>query len=83
MVKQAQPSLMQATELSLLFSALHRKDKELAGINTIWISDLVPVRFVNDSVSHARSVGNAANTPEAVATGYDRGRDLGTDTGGR
>jgi hypothetical protein len=36
------------------FSArLHRKDKDLAGVNKIWISDLVPVRFVNDYASHA------------------------------
>jgi hypothetical protein len=66
------------------FSArFHRKDKYLAGINTIWISDLVTVRFVNDCVSHARAVGDTADAPEAVATGYDRGRDLGRDHGGR
>ena len=66
------------------FSALlHRKDKDLAGINKIWISDLVMVRFVNDCVSHARAVGDTADAPEAVPTGYDRGRDLGHDHGGR
>jgi hypothetical protein len=59
------------------------KDKDLAGINTIWISDLVPVRFVNDCVSHARAVGDTADAPEAVATGYDRGCDLGHDYSGR
>ena len=65
------------------FSArLHRKDKDLAGVNKIWISDLVPVRFVNDCVSHARAVGDTADVPEAVAPGYDRGRDLGHDHGG-
>jgi len=66
------------------FSALfHRKDKDLAGINSIWISNLVMVRFVNDCVSHARAVGDTADAPEAVPTGYDRGRDLGHDHGGR
>ena len=66
------------------FSArLHRKDKDLAGVNKIWISDLVPVRFVNDCVSHARAVGDTADAPQAVATRYDRGRDLGLDHGGR
>src|SRR5260370_39011335 len=59
------------------FSArFHRKDKDLAVINTIWISDLVPVRFVNDGVSHARAVRDTADAPEAVARGYDRGRYL-------
>src|SRR6266851_9298931 len=66
------------------FSArFHRKDKDLAGINAIWISDLVLVRFVNDCVSHARAVGDTADVPKAVATRYDRGRDLGHDHGGR
>lgn len=54
-----------------------RKDKDLAGINKIWISDLLPVRFVNDGVSHARAVAETTDAPEAVATGNDRGRDLG------
>src|SRR5258708_25967662 len=66
------------------FSArFHRKDKGLAGINTIWISDLFPVRFVNDSVSRARSVGDTPDGPEAVAPGYDPGHDLVHDHGGR
>ena len=60
----------------------HRKDKDLAGINTIWISDLVPVRSVNDCVSCARAIGDTADAPEAVATEYDRGRDLRHDHGG-
>ena len=55
------------------FSAcFQRKDKDLAGINTIWISDLVSVSFVNDRVSRARAVGDAADSPQAVAAGYDR-----------
>ncbi len=41
------------------------------------------VRFVDDGVSHARAVGDTADAPEAVATGYDRGRDLGPNPGGR
>ena len=61
--------------LACPLARFHRKDKDLAGINTIWISDLVPVRFVNDDVSHARAVGDAADVPEAVATGYNPGRD--------
>src|ERR1700731_785325 len=66
-----------------LFSArFHRKDKDLPGINAIGISDLVPVRLVNDGVSQARAVVDAADAPEAVAAGYDRGRDLGQDQGG-
>ena len=66
------------------FSArLHRKDKDLAGIYTIWISDPVSVRFVNDCVSRARTVGDTADAPQAVAMRYDRGRNLGLDHGGR
>ena len=66
------------------FSArVHRKHKDLAGINAIWISNLVLVRFVNDCVSYARAVGVTADAPEAVATGYDRGRRPGQDQGGR
>jgi hypothetical protein len=41
--------------LACPLARFHRKDKDLAGMNTIWISDLVPVRFVNDCVSHARA----------------------------
>ena len=55
------------------------KDKDLAGIYTIWISDPVSVRFVNDRVSRAHAVGDTADAPEAVATRYDRGRNLGLD----
>jgi hypothetical protein len=66
------------------FSArVHRKDKDLAGINTIRISNLVLVRLVNDCVSHARAIGVTADAPEAVARGYDRGHCLGQDQGGR
>jgi hypothetical protein len=79
----AQPSLTPALELSSLSAHFHRKDKELAGINTIWDFGLGPGLLVNDSVSYARAVGNAADAPEAVTTGYDRGRDLGIDPGGR
>jgi hypothetical protein len=59
------------------------KDKDLAGIYTIWISDPVSVRFVNDRVSRAHAVGDTADAPQAVATRYDRGRNLGLDHGGR
>ena len=44
------PSMILACQLA----RFHRKDKDLDGINTIWISDLVPVRL-NDRVSHARA----------------------------
>jgi hypothetical protein len=65
------------------FSALfHRKDKDLAGINAIWISDLVPARFVDDRVPQTRTVGDTAHAQEAVATEYDRGCRLGHDHGG-
>jgi hypothetical protein len=46
---------------SLVSPRFHKKDKDLAGINTIWISDLVPVRFVNDGVSHTRAVRDAVD----------------------
>jgi hypothetical protein len=66
------------------FSArFHRKDKYLAGLNTIWISDLVSVRFVNDRVSRTRAVAETTHAPRAVATGYNRGRHLRLDHGGR
>src|SRR5713226_1298472 len=61
----------------------HGKDKDLAGIYTIWISDPVSVRFVDDRVSRARAVGDTADAPQAVATGYDRGHNLGLYHGGR
>jgi hypothetical protein len=65
------------------FSArFHGKDNDLAGVNSVGISDLVLVRFVDDCVPHARAVGDTADAPEAVATGYDRGRDLGHDHAG-
>src|SRR5258708_2953087 len=57
------------------------KDKDLAGIYTIWISDPVSVRFVNDRVSRAHAIGDTADAPQAVATRYDRGRNLGLDHG--
>ena len=75
--KDAQPSLVQGLELPEPSARFHSKNKDLAGIDTIWISNMVPVRFVNDCVSHARAVGDTADVPEAVAPGYDRGRDLG------
>jgi hypothetical protein len=59
------------------------KDKDLAGIYTIWIPDPVSVRFVNDGVSRAHAVGDTADAPQAVATRYDRGRNLGLDHRGR
>jgi Usg-like family len=80
--KIAQPSLVQHLELPEPSARFHRKDKDLAGINPIWISNMVPVRFVNQCVSHARAVGDTADAPEAVAGGYDRGRDLRRDYGG-
>jgi len=66
------------------FSArFHRKEKDLAGINTIWIMDPVSVRFVNERVSRAPAVGDTADAPQAVATGYNRGRNLGLEHSGR
>src|ERR1700681_2795995 len=59
------------------------KDKDLAGIYTIWISDPVSVCFVNDRVSRTHAVGDPADAPQAVAMRYDRGRNLGLDHGGR
>ena len=80
--KTAQPSLVQHLELPEPSARFHRKNKDLAGINTIWISNMVPVRFVNDCVLHACAVGDTADAPEAVARGYDRGRHLRRDYGG-
>ena len=59
------------------------KDKDLAGIYTIWISDPVSVCFVNDRVSRTHAVGDTADAPQAVAMRDDRGRNLGLDHGGR
>jgi hypothetical protein len=56
-----------------------RKDNDLARIIAVWISDLVLVCFVNDRVSHARAVCDAADAPESVSMGYNRRRDLGHD----
>src|SRR3979411_1479724 len=47
-VRQAGPAI------SAFQRAFHAKDKELAGIITTYISDLVSIRFVDDGVSHAR-----------------------------
>src|SRR3979411_2701071 len=41
------------------------KDKDLAGIYTIWISDPVSVCFVNDRVSRTHAVGDTADAPQA------------------
>src|ERR1019366_4660704 len=49
------------------------KDKDLAGVNQIWIANLFPVRLVNEGVARAHSIGVAAEAPEAVAAG-DSGR---------
>jgi len=81
--EQARDKLCRRWNCRCFSARIRRKDKDLAGINTIWISDLVSVRFVNDCVSHARAVGETADAPEAVATRNDRGRDLGHDHGGR
>jgi hypothetical protein len=77
--KSALPALQKPAELSPLSARFRRKDKGLAGINTIWVSDPVPVRFVNECVSHALAIGETADTPEAVATGYNRGCGLGRE----
>jgi len=47
-VRQAGPAI------SAFQRPFHAKDKELAGIITTYISDLVSIRFVDDGVSHAR-----------------------------
>jgi hypothetical protein len=54
--------------------AFHGKDKDLAGMNEIWIPDPVSVCPVHDRVSCAVAIGYAADAPQAVATGYDLGQ---------
>ena len=62
------------------FSArFNRKDKELARINAIWISDFVPVRFVNDGVSQACTVGEAGDpVRSAYGANYRRLQEVTT-----
>src|SRR5258708_32602080 len=60
------------------------KDEHLAGINTVWIADLVMVRVVDDRISRAIPIGGAADAPQAVAARDDGSRDLrGRHSGGR
>jgi hypothetical protein len=47
--------------------ALHGKDKDLAGLNKIWIPDPVSVCPIHDRVSCAVAIGDAADAPQAVA----------------
>ena len=54
--------------------ALQGKDKDLAGMNKIWIPDPVSVCPVYDRVSCAVAISDAADAPQAVAAGYDLGQ---------
>ena len=47
------------------------KDEDLAGMNEIWIADLVPVGPEEDRVLFAGAIGDAADAPQAVAAGDD------------
>ena len=58
-----------------------RKDKDLAGIDQVWIADLRPVCLVNYGVAGARTVREVAEAPEAVTAGDNGGRDLRHDHG--
>src|SRR3984893_3178822 len=53
------------------------KDEDLTGVNAVRISDLVMVRTVNDCVSFSRTIDRTADAPQAVATRYHRGCNLG------
>jgi hypothetical protein len=70
----------QCTRCNGSFSvALHGNDEDLAGMNEIWMLDAVSVCPVHDRVSRAIAIGDAADAPLAVATGYDLGQILACD----
>ncbi len=77
--KRAHNSLSQAL---LVPPSLRRKDEDLPGINQIGITDLLPVRLVDDRVARARAIREVADAPEAIAAGDGGGRDLRHDHGG-
>jgi hypothetical protein len=62
-------------------ATLRGKDENLAGTNNIRISNPISVRPVQNRVSCAVAISDAADSPQAVATGYDlhpgRGCHLG------
>ena len=62
-------------------ATLRGKDKNLAGTNNIRIPNPISVRPVQNRVSCAVPISDAADSPQAVATGYDlhpgRGCHLG------
>src|SRR5580700_5583629 len=53
------------------------KDKDLARVNAVWISDLCVVRSEYQCVALARAVGRTADPPQTVAARDDRGSNLG------
>src|SRR5215470_12812978 len=49
-----------------------RKHEGLPGINTIGISNPLAVRLVNGRILGAHAIGEPADTPQTIASGYDR-----------
>src|SRR5882757_5603467 len=67
----------QAPALPPVSARFRGQHEDLAGIDPIWISDQVALRFVEDGVADAFTVGEMADAPEAVAAGDGHGRGLG------
>ena len=65
-----------------LFTAFGQ-DEDLARIDKVGISNPASVRLVNKRVERAHAIGGTADAPQAIATGYDGGRDPGRRDGGR
>ena len=62
-------------------ASLRGHDKNLARIDHVGVADLFLVGLVDDSVARAGAIGELAETPETVAAGDRRGRDLRHDHG--
>src|SRR4051794_6624670 len=71
----------QAPALPPVSACFRGQHEHLAGIDPIRISDQVAVRFVEDGVADAFTVGEMADAPEAVAAGDGHGRGLGDGPG--
>jgi hypothetical protein len=60
-------------------ATLYGKEKNLAGTNEIRIPNPVSVRPVQNRVSCAVAISDAADSPQAVAAGYDLHPGCGCD----
>jgi hypothetical protein len=60
---QTSPFLVDPRSKHAISALFHRKYKDLAGVNTIRISDSRSVRSVKDGISRANAVDETADAP--------------------